>query len=116
MSSDLVLRMRTCAAAIVAAEPRESWVALVSDDAAALLIEASNVLDAAEPIGDLMAAIPAVVPTPSGVTWTAAGELPDAVPRPCPSCGNVGARTVHIAGRRLMLTCAMCSHQWEYAP
>ena len=44
MTSELVYRMRTCAAAIVAAEPRESWVALVSDDAARLLVEASKKL------------------------------------------------------------------------
>jgi hypothetical protein len=117
MSSDLVLRMRTCAAAIVAVDPHSSWVALVSDDAARLLVEASNALDTIEePLGEPMAPLDVKRTTPGGAVWTAAGELPDAVPRPCPSCGNVGARTVHIAGRRLMLTCAMCSHQWEYVP
>ena len=125
MSSDLVLRMRTCAAAIVAVDPRSSWVALVSDDAARLLVEASNKLDAFDaleekffekPLGEPMAPLDVKRTATGGAMWTAAGELPDAVPRPCPSCGNVGARTVHIAGRRLMLTCAMCSHQWEYTP
>ena len=119
MSSDLVLRMRTCAAAILSSRDNE---ALVVVDAANLLAEASNLLDVSEPLGELMKELPAVMSNQqaaelmSGAVWTAAGELPDAVPRPCPSCGNVGARTVHIAGRRLMLTCAMCSHQWEYRP
>jgi len=129
MSSDLILRMRTCAAAIVAAVPRESWVALVSDDAAKLLVEASNALDAYDALEERVFTEPLGEPivgqlrepidlteSAGGATWTTPGELPDAVPRPCPSCGNVGARTVHIAGRRLMLTCAMCSHQWEYRP
>jgi hypothetical protein len=115
MSSDLVLRMRTCAAAIVSSDPCESWVALVSDDAARLLVEASNALDTPEPLGEPMPVLEATKPV-GGAVWTAAGELPAAAPRSCPSCGDIGARTVHIAGRRLMLTCTMCSHQWEYTP
>jgi hypothetical protein len=117
VSSELVMRMRTCAAAIAAVDPKSGWVALVTDDAANLLIEASNLLDALneeEPIGDLMQPLkssPAL-----GAVWTAAGELPAAVPRPCPGCGLVSARTTRIAGRRLLLTCPMCSHEWEYAP
>ena len=114
MSQDLVYRLRTCAAAILAVEPRESWVALVSDDAANLLVEAANALD--EPLGEPMPVLEAKsTPTPSGPTWTTNSmELPAAAPRPCPACGEISARRVDRVGRRLLLTCPGCAHQWEY--
>jgi predicted RNA-binding Zn-ribbon protein involved in translation (DUF1610 family) len=118
MTTDLVYRLRTCAAAILAVDPRESWVALVSDDAASLLIEASNVIDAArspEPLGEPMAKLePAKPPPATGPTWVAI-DLPSVAPRPCPACGDVSARRVDRRGRQLLLTCPGCSHQWEYA-
>jgi len=113
---DLVYRLRTCAAAILAVDPRESWVALVSDDAANLMVEAANLLD--EPLGEPMAKLETGLnptQTPSGPTWTTNNmELPAAAPRPCPACGEISARRVDRVGRRLLLTCPGCKHQWEY--
>jgi predicted RNA-binding Zn-ribbon protein involved in translation (DUF1610 family) len=40
--------------------------------------------------------------------------LPPAVARPCPSCGSIDARKVRRVGRKLMLTCPTCEHEWEY--
>jgi hypothetical protein len=50
-----------------------------------------------------------------GGVWTGV-DLPAAIPRPCPSCGNVAARKVRVTNTKLLLTCPMCSHEWEYAP
>ena len=114
MSSDLVLRMRTCAAALLDCDYSPGSA---PRDAADMLAEASNLLDMLneeEPIGDLMQPLKSS-PALSAI-WTATGELPQAVVKPCPACGLVSARTTRIAGRQLMLTCPMCSHEWEYAP
>ena len=114
MTSELVYRMRTCAAALLdcsyasGSAPR---------DAADLLAEASNLLDNPEPLGDIMQAMEPVAKDVyhGGAAWTGV-DLPAAVPRPCPACGNVAARKVRITNTRLLLTCPMCSHEWEYAP
>ena len=50
-----------------------------------------------------------------GRVWTGV-ELPAAVPRPCPACGNVAARKVRITNTKLLLTCPVCAHEWEYVP
>jgi hypothetical protein len=106
--------MRTCAAAL--ANNGEPPLILLRD-AADLLIEASNELTliepAEEPLGEPMPVLPtqASMP-PSSATW--GGDLPTVGARPCPSCGSIDARTVKRNGRKLMLTCPACEHQWEY--
>ena len=74
-------------------------------------------LDVVEPLGEPMEMIPPPAATThtSSAKWVAAGELPPATPRPCPACGDVGARKVKITNKKLLLTCPVCSHQWEYA-
>src|SRR6185295_16133961 len=113
MSEDLVFRLRTCAAAMLVGNP--DWLMRVRDDAANLMIEASNLIDVPEPIGEPMKVLKAQEAT--GPTWVASGDsLPSVAPKPCPSCGNVAARKVRIANRHLFLTCPMCTHEWEYRP
>ena len=113
MSSELVLDMRTCAAALLSDSTKNAWANLIATDAARLLVEASNLLEAAEnePLGEVMQALP--IPDRAAERIT---ELPAAIPRPCPACGNVAARKVRITNTKLLLTCPMCSHEWEYAP
>ena len=117
MTRELVYRMRTCAAALAGnGEPP----LILLRDAADLLIEASNELTlmepAEEPIGEPMPVIAAPQAKggdiPDGGTW--GGELPTVGARPCPSCGSIDARKVRRAGRKLMLTCPACEHEWEY--
>jgi len=109
MSSELVYRMRTCAAALASnGEPP----LILLRDAADLLIEASNVMDVPEPLGEPMETLsPRPAPNPSVATW--GGSL-NATVQPCPSCGAIDARTVHRSGRKLLVTCPTCTHQWEY--
>lgn len=125
MTRELVDRMRTCSAAILAdVYTRHQVIPLLYADAADLLVEASNLLDRPEPLGEpmeILEARPAQTNSGAGM-WTTL-ELPTRPvdygphhPRPCPSCGSIDARTVHRINRRLMLTCPECSHQWEYAP
>lgn len=111
MTSNLVLDMRTCAAALLSDSTKNAWANLIATDAARLLVEASNILDVEEPLGEVMQALP--IPDRASERIT---ELPAAVPRPCPACGNVAARKVRITHTKLLLTCPMCSHEWEYAP
>jgi hypothetical protein len=61
-------------------------------------------------------------PPETGVAWTDV-QLPKPVmearsvtTKPCPMCGSIDARTVRRVNRVLMLTCPVCSNQWEYAP
>jgi hypothetical protein len=130
MSDDLVFRLRTCAAAMLVGNP--DWLTRVRDDAANLMIEASNLIDELDPPepevrdieleeasaaiwGEPMKVLEAQKAT--GPTWVASGDsLPSVAPKPCPSCGNVAARKVRIANRHLFLTCPMCAHEWEYKP
>ena len=122
MTTELVYRMRTCAAAMMANSGNANTpFQRMYCDAAELLAEASNLLDVPEPLGEPMdnlaeanAAIWGAEPKP---TWVASGDsLPSVTPQPCPSCGNVAARKVRIANRQLFLTCPMCTHEWEYKP
>jgi hypothetical protein len=118
MTSELVHRIRTCAAALLANDKAE--LSSVQRDAADLMIEASNRLDVPEDLrGELMPIIkemPHAAPGPSIVI-----ELP-ALPiegvsyatPPCPECANISPRTVRRVGRKLMLTCPMCNYSWEY--
>lgn len=122
MTRELVYRMRTCAAALAGnGEPP----LILLRDAADLLIEASNELTlmepAEEPLGEPMDVIKARAaqhdPTlggqlpPSSASW---GDVLQTKARPCPSCGSIDARTVKRNGRKLMLTCPACEHEWEY--
>jgi len=120
MSSELVLKMRTCSAALLTvAGASEGAPKMMLSDAAYLLAEASNALDTPEDLGEPMEPIGVFKPAGgSGATWISGrpAELPAAVPRPCPACGNVAARKVRITHTKLLLTCPMCSHEWEYAP
>lgn len=101
MSTELVYRMRTCAAGLV-----DGYIVPMTE-VADLLIEASNLLDQPEPLGEpmeLFAAQPIA-------QW---GGALNAAARPCPNCGAVSARTVKRISRSLMLTCPECSSTWEY--
>jgi len=124
MTSELVYRMRTCAAALLGGD--DAKLSVLHRDAADLLAEASNRLDVPEPLGELMeimAAAPAPSPAPeTGVAWTGvqlprpAIEARSVTTKPCPMCGSIDARTVRRVNRVLMLTCPVCSNQWEYTP
>ena len=112
MSSELVYRMRTCSAALLDCDYSAGSA---PRDAADLLAEASNILDMVDDTtAEVLEALE--IDAPSGAVWTTAGELPAAVPQPCPSCGLISARTARITNTKLLLTCPMCSHEWEYAP
>jgi predicted RNA-binding Zn-ribbon protein involved in translation (DUF1610 family) len=115
MSTELVYRMRTCAAAL--AGDGEPSIALLRD-AADLLAEASNLIDVEEPlVGEPMEIIPVAelasrIGSQGAAVW---GDQLNATPQSCPSCGdNVSARTVRREGRKLMLTCPKCAGTWEY--
>ena len=136
MTSDLVYRMRTCAAALVAS----SEVSLVHRDAAELLAEASNLLDEPDDLGEPMEMVPQMPSqgTPQqlaqasppqdnqqaaqGALWgDATTPLPTRTydfgavnPKPCPACGDIDIRKVRIQKGKLMLVCPRCAHCWEY--
>ena len=130
--TDLTNRMRTCAAAILAQKDKgglgEPWVTeMVAADAADLLIEASNMLEAVPAdavdlltearniletkptplLGEPMEIIPPVAPRPSiefglgSATWLAPGDtLPKANPyRSANTCPNCDSRA-HKTVRR----------------
>ena len=114
MTRELVDRMRTCAATLEASQASGNpWdLALLGKDAARLLRIAADTLDTPEPLGEPMEAIPPPqAPQAPVASW--GGSL-SAVARLCPSCGSIDARTVKRAGRKLMLTCPVCEHEWEY--
>jgi hypothetical protein len=112
--------MRTCAAAIrTSQETGDPWntSGIIAADAMNLLTEAAEALDVLEPVGEPMAVLLVQLPpqSPQGVgvpTW--GGDLPVVSARPCPSCGSIDARKVRRNGRKLMLTCPACEHEWEY--
>jgi hypothetical protein len=117
--------MRTCAAALEASQASGNpWdLALLGKDAARLLRIAADALDTPEPLGEPMELLRKRAEDQTNVPpqFTTAvgkpiwgGDLPPAVPRPCPSCGSIDARTVKRNGRKLMLTCPACEHEWEY--
>jgi len=121
--TELTDRMRTCAARIVAVASEGD---VVYNDAADLLIEASNALEAVPtPLGEPMEIIPPVAPRPSiefglgSATWLAPGDtLPKANPyrsaNTCPKCDSRANKTVRREGSVLMLICPACGHQWRY--
>ena len=121
--TDLTDRMRTCAARIVAVASKDD---IVYNDAADLLIEASNILEAAPaPWGEPMEIIPPVAP-PSSIefgmgraTWLAPGDtLPKANPyrstNTCPNCDSRASKTVRRVENKLMLVCPVCAETWEF--
>jgi hypothetical protein len=121
MTRDLVYRMRTCAAAILAGHGSD----LLRQDTANVLVEASNLLEEPEDLGLPMDVIKAVEPhreeAPQGAHW-GGGDLPTRTfdfgavnPKPCPSCGAIDVRKVKIERNKLVLICPRCSHHWEYA-
>ncbi|HXI36229.1 MAG TPA: hypothetical protein VNH80_04895 [Burkholderiales bacterium] len=135
--------MRTCAAHILAHQTADDFT--VYRDAADLLIEASNMLDAVPtdavdlltearnmleatpaPPGEPMEIIPPVAPRPSiefglgSATWLAPGDtLPKANPyrsaNTCPNCDSRAHKTVRRYKNRLTLECPACGQQWDYA-
>lgn len=128
MSSELVYRMRTCAAALLAGED----VSLVHRDATELLVEAANLLDAYAPddddLGEPMQILQPVKPSPTkavqmpqGASWdtpnlpTQPFDFGAHNPKPCPACGSIDARKVRIEHKKLMLICPRCGHHWEYS-
>jgi DNA-directed RNA polymerase subunit RPC12/RpoP len=111
MNQELVYRMRTCAAAL--ADNRVVPITETVD----LLLEASNLLDEPEPLGEPMVVLPqaTVANTVQNATIAQWGSTLLATnPRRCPACGSIDARTVHRNGRRLEITCPRCAHQWDY--
>ena len=139
-------RMRTCAA-FIQARPNDAPMPTehLLDDAAALLLEASELLDAVPadatdllteasnileampaPRGEPMEIIPPVAPRPSiefglgNATWLAPGDtLPKANPyrsaNTCPNCDSRAHKTVRRYKNRLTLECPACGQQWDYA-
>jgi hypothetical protein len=105
MTTELVYRMRTCAAALV-----DGGFDISRTDAADLLIEASNLLDTPEELGEPMKVLE--LAQANKAVWGT--DLPAAIPQRCPSCGSIDARTARRAGRQLMLTCPRCAATWEY--
>jgi hypothetical protein len=118
---ELVYRMRTCAAALVVAKASgEPWHSHdIATDAAGLLEQAASLLDEPELLGEPMALLPAqnvsaTTAPPSGAVW--GGVLPAADPLPCPNCGDTAhARTVRRDRGKFVLSCQVCSNQWEYS-
>ena len=128
--SELTDKMRTCAAFILQREgDGHSWAAeLVALDAAALLSEAANVLEApppplGEPMEILEPAIlgvaridPATMKPMSPAVWTD-NQLPQSTPRRpsvCPKCDSHAGKTVVKVSRVVMLQCPVCDHTWKY--
>ena len=141
--TELTNRMRTCAAHILAHQTADDFT--VYRDAADLLIEASNMLEAVPadavdllaearnmletipaPPGEPMEIIPPVAPRPSiefglgSATWLAPGDtLPKANPyrsaNTCPNCDSRAHKTVRRYKNRLTLECPACGQQWDYA-
>jgi len=141
--TELTNRMRTCAAHILAHQTADDFT--VYRDAADLLIEASNMLEAVPadavdllaearnmletipaPPGEPMEIIPPVAPRPSiefglgNATWLAPGDtLPKANPyrsaNTCPNCDSRAHKTVRRYKNRLTLECPACGQQWDYA-
>jgi hypothetical protein len=143
--SDLTDRMRTCAAYILSRKGEWSDE-LLTEDAVALLLEASNALEKIpEPLGTPMEVIPPAVKavqdmwqaprpeaslppidrTPRAVWTTNAADLPPVPtggkpsyrpPRVCPACDSRANKRVFRDGHKVMLGCPVCAHAWEYRP
>lgn len=102
MSIELVYRLRTCAAALVDGR------GVPTTETVDLLVEASNLLDIPQDLGEPMEML-----SPRPIAQWGGGQM-NATARPCPNCGAISARTVRRNGRKLMLTCPECSSSWEY--
>ena len=128
--TDLTDRMRTCAAHLKACrESGDPWsIEPAAMDAAALLIEAADLLEATSAdlhpiaLGEPMAVIETVVgTTPAEISlWLAPGDpLPGlkrsgtVSPRACPKCDSRATKTVRRIEGRMMLECPTCDAQWE---
>jgi hypothetical protein len=126
--------MRTCAA-YIASRPNDAPMPTehLLDDAADLLIEASNVLEAAPaPLGEPMEIIPPLPepPPPSAPPpvvgtpqWTGVDLAPSNSPhmaasrRPphaCPKCDSRANKKVVREGNAMMLGCPVCGAKWQW--
>lgn len=136
--TELIDRMRTCAAFLLAAEydieqPGDDEATTIRRrairHAAELLSEASNILPAGEEapsdgrlyadhsagLGEPWSIIPP--PTINDQTtrlWLKGREVRSS--NACPRCDSRAGKKVNRVGRALMLTCPACSHEWQYQP
>jgi hypothetical protein len=119
MTRELIIRLRTCAAALSSGVPNSP---LLHTDAAGLLQEAADALESVtEPasLGEPMTLLPAqnasaTSAAPFEAIW--GGTLPPATPQPCPACGDASSpRTVRRDRGKFILSCPVCSNTWEYA-
>ena len=131
--SELTDRMRTCAARIrTVCGPDD----IVYNDAAALLLEASEILDenkigtvllddqTAQFLGLPMEIIPPATVIPPAApastvtgTWVdPGGALPTANPyrsvNTCPKCDSRSVKTVYREDKRFVLECPACGYKW----
>lgn len=130
--SELTDRMRTCAAFIVATHenddlPEKKFDLLMLSamlDASDLLIEASNLLEAAPTsLGEPMEIIEpppsnfGIDRTPKPGMWIGDDlkPIPDAPPsrNACPKCDSRASKTVRKAGKHLAMECPVCGHMWR---
>ena len=128
MTSELVHRIRTCAAALLARDDPE--LSIIHRDAADLLVEASNLLDIPDDLGEPMPILQGVgqdaihaeqfnpYQSPVGNAIWHSGELLPSEhfnkPRICPGCAQHTAAVVNRVNRKLWLTCQECAYRWEY--
>jgi hypothetical protein len=133
--SELTDRMRTCAAHIQSRkEAGDPWaVEMIAIHAAELLIEASEIMEAAQ-LGTVIVddqtaqalGLPMEIlqppeaptktrPAPPGV-WIGDDlkPIPNVPPsrNACPACDSRASKTVRRAGNRLTLECPVCGHMW----
>jgi hypothetical protein len=134
--SDLTDRLRTLAAFIMS-RPHETELQedVLLRAAADLLIEASNALErvVVAEVAGVPIPMEIIPPQPPSndvlqkaldtaiIAHFEAPPPPPASPhgRPpsaCPQCDSRAAKTVRRDGNRLMLTCPVCSSEWQYKP
>src|SRR5262245_44037640 len=118
---DLMARMLTCAARITEietvatsdSEVRSMLPVAVTRDAGSLLIEAAReleILRPAEPLGEPMEILPQPqVSNPGPPPGAADLVLPHHDGTGCPQCKSVTAKKVQRFGRKLVLTCPICT-------
>ena len=126
--SELTDRMRTCAAMLMSEHPFSEMKQAALNDAADLLIEASNMLSVHEavqnPEGEPMellqpvaaSAPPAPPAAAADATWVGPHDTLPAQrsPKACPHCDSRAHKKVFRQGRRLMLACPVCAKEWPY--
>ena len=113
--TELTDKMRTCAAFIVHATGERAFaddIVRVVNDAADLLIEASNVIDEVS-TRPLVEVKPAALPP---VDVSALGQPTPRSPSTCPSCDSRATKRVYREGRKMLLVCPVCGNIWEYKP